>query len=574
MRVRPLRLLLALAAAWVVLGGLLLLLAARDLQQGVDEVRAARDALGPEDLATPEPARRLQRAEERFDRAARLLGNPLVVPARWVPVAGRQLRTVTALAGAARTVAGTGRRAAVDARTALEEPSSSAGADRLVLLERLRTIVARTRRDVRTVDLGPSEALVGPVRHRQDRFATELDVIRRGLTDADAGLAAMVDLLRGPRRYLVLAANNAEMRAGSGTFLSVGVLTTSEGRLELGTFESAGDLTLPPPGPPMPADLAARWGWAEPNREWRNLGLSPRFEVNGALAAAMWEARTGEHVDGAIALDVPALEALLEATGPVQAGGEEIAADDVEDLLLHDQYVDAGAELGGEQQARRERLGQIASAAVAALEGGDVDAAALGSRLVDAAAGRHVMLWAADPAVERGWQATGVAGELPADALLVAVVNRGANKLDRFLAVESTFSTRADGDDTTVEVRIVLDNRTPAGEIPYVAGPNPETGTAEGEYRGIVAVSVPGRAGRVGLGDGPLVVAGADGPTRVVGREVRVARGERQELVARFTVAGRHGRVRLIPSARVLPMEWRRAGTEPFNDGLGRTLSW
>ncbi len=72
-------------------------------------------------------------------------------------------------------------------------------------------------------------------------------------------------------------------------------------------------------------DLAARWGWLKPGQDWRNLGLTPQFDVNGPLAAQMWEAETGQHVDGVLAVDVEALHQLLEVTGPVTLpSGEEV----------------------------------------------------------------------------------------------------------------------------------------------------------------------------------------------------------------------------------------------------------
>lgn len=573
MRVRPVRLLAFVVLAWVVAAGALVVFASFDLQRGADEIEAARASFGPEDLATAAPAARLGRARVRFSSASSRLHHPLLAPARLLPVAGRQLRTVAAIAGTAHRVAEAGQRAAVDARTALDQGAPEP-ADRLVLLERMQGILARAEQALGDADLGPDEALFPAVRARRAQFAADLDEARGALRDGQAGVAALRDLLVGPRRYLVLAGNNAEMRAGSGAFLSVGLLETDGGRISLGEFEAAGDLTLPPPGPPMEPDLAALWGWAEPNREWRNLGMSPRFDATGALAAEMWEARTGTKVDGVLALDVATVQAVLEATGPVDVGGERVAAADVGPLLMRDQYVEAGAVLGGGQTERRERLGELASAAVGAVEAGNFDLAGLGSRLAEAAAGRHVLLWASDPAIQAGWVASGIAGDVPPDALLVALLNRGANKLDPFLSVTSTFSTERVGTATRIGVRVQIENRTPDGEIAYIAGPNPVTGTAYGDYVGILALTVPAAATDVRLGDLPLVAGGRDGDAKTAGASVRIARGATVVVDGTFTMPGRTGSVRLLPSARLLPNEWRRTGTEDFNDGLGRTLRW
>ena len=87
-----------------------------------------------------------------------------------------------------------------------------------------------------------------------------MDDARSGLDGAAAAIAALHDLLAGPRRTLVLVGNNAEMRSGSGSFASVGVLDTESGQLDLGPFAAAGELTLPAPAPAMDPDLAAALG--------------------------------------------------------------------------------------------------------------------------------------------------------------------------------------------------------------------------------------------------------------------------------------------------------------------------
>src|SRR6266851_4771702 len=155
---------------------------------------------------------------------------------------------------------------------------------------------------------------------------------RAGAADRAAGAtSAMADLLSG-RRYLVLAANNAEMRAGSGMFLSVGVLESSAGAFHLGPVRPSADFDLPGDGVALGGTLAERWGWLHPNREWRNLGLSPQFDETGPLAARMWQAAQGQPIDGVLAVDVEALKTMLSVTGPVATDRGEVSAGNVEPL--------------------------------------------------------------------------------------------------------------------------------------------------------------------------------------------------------------------------------------------------
>ena len=46
----------------------------------------------------------------------------------------------------------------------------------------------------------------------------------------------------GPRRYLVLLVNNAELRGSGGVLTGIGILSFDEGRLEIDGFSSVHDL--------------------------------------------------------------------------------------------------------------------------------------------------------------------------------------------------------------------------------------------------------------------------------------------------------------------------------------------
>jgi hypothetical protein len=434
----------------------------------------------------------------------------------------------------------------------------------------LGDLAARTDRRLVGLDLGPDRALVGPLGEARDDLARELTNLRTGLRHGTEASATIADLLAGPRRYLVLAANNGEMRAGSGMLLSAGELESEGGRLRLGDLESVANIPVPP-GVALPQDLAERWGWLKPNEDWTSLMVSPRFDAMAPLAAQMWVASGHRPVDGVLAVDPVTLSALLRATGPVTVGDREITSDNVVEELLHGQYFRFSND---EKVQRRDDLGQIANAAFQAFDAGGWSPSLLAGGLVTAARGRHVMAWSARPAEQAGWVAAGIDGGLRPESLLVSVLNRAGIKNDQFLTVSATLDVRQTGTERECTLTIDLRNVIPPDQPSYISGPHPGSGADKDEYLGILTVNLPGDAqeGRFDCVQS-LAVAGPDGPTRVIGFQLSLKRGEARSVVARFRLPGGHGAVRVEPTARVPGVTWSY-GEERWNDGRTHVLRW
>jgi predicted transcriptional regulator len=278
--------------------------------------------------------------------------------------------------------------------------------------------------------------------------------------------------------------------------------------------------------------------------------------VNAQLAARMWTAGGGQPVDGVVALDPIMLRGVLRATGAVEVGGQPVTADNVDDLLLHDQYE--GIETVTETQtARREQLGDIAKSALEALQQRDWDLGGLASGLAEAARGRHLLAWSARPEEQRAWEAAKVDGSLGPRSLAVSVLNRGGNKLDRFLAVEATVRSEPAGRSSNATLEVLLQNTTPDGEPGYVVGPYPGTGVGAGDYVGLVSVNLPAKAEAITVeGRETFSAAGPDGPTKVVAVPVTVRKGGAQSVVVRFRLPENHPELRVEPSARVPATRW------------------
>ena len=556
---------------WLLFAGFALLSAHREIRRGLSAVEAARDEADASALVEGRLVPALQAARSDFASAHSRVGAPLLLPARVFPVAGRQLRSVHALSGAATTVADVAIAGMTDAKSVLDQPGWTKSA-RATNARRLGELAGVADTRLSTIDLGPRVGLLRPLARARNRLGDQVAELRGVLVTGARGGSAVADLLEGPRRYLVIAANNAEMRAGSGMWLSAGELETGPEGIRLGTMRSVTDIPVPVGAVPLNGDLAGRWGWLEPNVEWRNLMTSPRFDVAAPLAAEMWVAAGNRPVDGVMVLDPIALKGLLRATGPVQVEGRRFDSNNIEEELLHAQYLRFPAH--EDKPERREGLGKIAGAVFSALDTGSWRLPDLAGGLADAASGRHLLMWAADGSEQSAWQALGVDGALRPESLLVAVQNRGGNKLDRFMHVAADVSVGSVGDESEVTVTVNLQNKAPVGEPPYVVGPHPLSGVADGVYVGILTVSFPGGASG-GRFDGvdTLAVVGADGPSQVMGFRFELPRGGERTVVARFRLPPRSTVLRVEPSARVPPIAWR-SGPASWRDFSTRILSW
>ena len=552
--------------AWAGISAVLLAGAALAARDGKVQLEQARDRYSADELVEGEGLAALEDAGAQFELAAQRSGSPLLAPATVLPVLGRQVRSLHALAGAGAEVI----EIAVDAAGDVEElrQGTREPAARVAAVQQLHDTVTAASSELREVSLGPDEALVAPLADARQTVADELDEALTSLERGELVTNALVEVLRGSR-YLVLAANNAEMQAGWGMPLSVGVLEVTDGDLVLPGMEATQELLLPADAVPVGGAFGATWGFMRPSQDFRNLALTASFEEAAPVAAAMWEELGRGPVDGVLALDPLALRAILETTGPVDVEGGRIGADDVVAFVLHDAYVLQAADPAG-LDARRERQSEIAVAAIDAASSPGTDLVELARNLADAAESRHVMLWSADPEQQAAWEAAGVDGGLQPSSLLIGAVNRSPNKVDWFLDVAATATAQAGAGGTVVEVEIELSNRTPDGEPHYVVGPfeGPGPELSEGDWRGFLTLHLPGAAEDPVIDGLDPVVEGSSGPTRVVAAVVLVPKGQVTTHTVRFTLPPGAELVTVEPSARVHPVQWT-AGGETWSDDAG-----
>jgi hypothetical protein len=575
---------LAVLAVWGAFAAVALIRARTDTRAGINTLESVQNDLTPGELLRGGGINQLRVAGADFRRARQRVRSPFVMPLRILPVIGRQIGSVDTLTGSAARVVAIGIKAIDGARAAVNA-GHPVGPERVTLVNHIAAIADDSSTRLQSVDLGPTH-LIGPLEQARTKFETRLRDLRHAISQLQDASHGLVDFLKGPSRYLVLAGNNAEMRDGSGAFLQIGMLTVDNGSLKLDTIGTFENFPVPPGSVPLTGDVAARWGFLHPNVEWRNLGVSPQFPSQAELASKMWKAATHTSVDGVLALDVVALKDLLEATGPVHLpDGTTMAADQVLDDVMLKQYL--GLVGYPDQKSRRDRLGEIAHGALANLNSGGWHAADLIDDLRGAAQGRHLLAWSGNKKEQAGWVAAGISGVVEPDATLVGLQSRGGNKLDQFINVHGTVQVeKAKGAATSVTpggwsmtIQLRLDNVTPATGLPtYVQGPYPgAVGSAAGLYQAYATFELPQVAGDIHLEvDGktaPFVTGGPDGPSQVVAAYVQVPRERSLTVVARFTLPATVRSMLFDPSARVPAIAWTAPGLA-WSDDRARRVIW
>lgn len=536
-----------------------------DARAGLDDGRRALDRARqdatPASLTDPETAQLLDDAQAQFTRAESRLDNPVLAPLRVMPIAGRHVRAAHRLASSASGSADAASTAAADLR-ALTKRSTAAGPERLALLDELVGIEKDAAEMLDQLDVGSPDGLMGSLGDAVESFERERAQAVEDLGRTVAVTRAVRSMLAGPTPYLLLGANNAEMRAGSGMFLSASTLSFHDGSLGLGEVMPTAEYVLAEGAVPASGDLAANWPWIDGGRDLRNLGLTADFPQSAALAAANWaKVPEGAKVGGVLVVDVDALRGLLEVVGPVEVDGITYEADTVRGELLKQQYRRTADGNEGRDE-RRDRLGEVARAVFERVEEGEGDLNGLASALVDAVRRRHILIWSADEEHQAAWVAVGAAGALEPESVSIGLLNRAAQKLDPYLdtAAELVTNPKADGS-TEIVLTYRITSSAPTAGPRYQVGPNIE-GMVAGQHRGIVVTNLPAGATDVDLEGARPTLLGGDGPTVVVAGELDVAPGGNAEVRVTALLPPEVDQLIIEPSARIPPTRWTIDGEE------------
>ncbi|MEU8017989.1 DUF4012 domain-containing protein [Micromonospora parva] len=273
-------------------------------------------------------------------------------------------------------------------------------------LTRVNESVQRTRRDLAAV---PADRLVTQIRQALTDLRDEIGRLSSLTTAADQGARLLPPLLgaNGPRRYLLVSQNLAELRATGGMFGAYAVIEAENGAVKMGKQGSSASLGRFVPALKVPTETRALWTDL-PGIYPADVNLSPHFPTAATLYREMFRRKTGTTVDGVLAVDPVVLSYLLKATGPVLVpGGVPLASEKVVQTLLNDSYQ----RLGLKQQD--EFFAASAAAVFNAFFKKNVNPKVLLSAFDRAITERRILFWSARPEEQRTFGDSRMAGTLP-----------------------------------------------------------------------------------------------------------------------------------------------------------------
>jgi Protein of unknown function (DUF4012) len=283
------------------------------------------------------------------------------------------------------------------------------------------------------------------------QLANQTTHLAKVVSDSAAGISSIrtaVDLMPsmlgsdGPRTYLILVQNAAELRVRGGNPGAMEVVTADNGTLTLsgqGAASTFPYLTTPVDG--LDAETEAIYGNLPATRIQNTTGI-PDFPTGAKLAQEQWAKETGQTVDGVIAVDPGVLAYMLRASGPLTlSNGVIINADTVRQLLFQEIYSKYS-----NPKDQDAVFADIARTVFSAATSGQIEGTAIGSAVGRGLSEGRILMWSAQPNDQKELATSPLAGVLPktnktATTLGVYLNDVTGGKLGYYLDMKSKLSS-------------------------------------------------------------------------------------------------------------------------------------
>ena len=421
-------------------------------------------------------------AFQQAENSTRLLESAAGVPqlnlVEKVPGFGVAVANLRAMTGASSNIAGsTGELIRLYGDLSGDAGGQRIFSDGAVDIERLKQLpprvsLAKTQLDdsanqLESITTGT--VFTRPLDQVRDRALEEMRPVQQAVNALDLIAPVLPDALgaNGARRYLVAIGNQAEMRASGGAPLTLVMVEMDNGRISIPIKGQTSTQLFPPLNAPVKWFGPALNPFFPANPRFSPFVVTnthPNMVYSGREMAAAWAGGGYPEVDGVVTIDLTAIGAVLEATGPVQSEVfGEVNGEQLGKILLVDAYADFGQDEAAKRQEANQKL--LDDLLTRLLSGSDLVSAA--RAMASTAPGRHFQLWMKDPVLEQLALDSGSAGfvDSPSTGDWSAIYTQNGNqsKVDVFQQrnVVVTANLQEDGS-ARITQQVTITNATPA----------------------------------------------------------------------------------------------------------------
>lgn len=302
----------------------------------------------------------------------------------------------------------------------------------------------------------------------RNRALAEMEPVQQAVASLESIAPVLPDALgaNGVRRYLVAIGNQAEMRTSGGAPLTLVLVEFDEGRISIPIKGPTSTQLFPPLNAPV------SWYGPQANPFFPGnprtapfvvTNTHPNYLFSAREMAGAWVGGGYPEVDGVISIDLTAIAAVLDATGPLESPAYgTVDGARLGQILLVDAYAEFGQEGALQrQQANQELLNDLLDRL---LSGDDLVAAA--QAMATTAPGRHVQLWMRSPELQALAIDSGASGQVDdpgtGDWSALYTQNGNQSKVDVFQQrnVVVTVQLAEDGS-ARVTQQMIVTNATP-----------------------------------------------------------------------------------------------------------------
>ncbi|MDF7665590.1 DUF4012 domain-containing protein [Bifidobacterium sp. ESL0745] len=284
--------------------------------------------------------------------------------------------------------------------------------------------------------------------------------------------------------YAVMSMTTSEARSAGGLIGSVGLMTTSNGKISIGQFRPNADY-LPYGSARVTSSESAMfhsWGPLPMSFDIRDLAVFPDTSRTAEAMQSIWS-RTSwgkkQPIDGVVTMDPVFLQALIKLNGNVKlANGQVLTGDNTAEFLLNTIYKTYSP-------AQQDLVfGEVATQSVNSMFSGlNLNKMAqLGGLLGEMAKGRHFSIYSFDQNLEQNYMTSGYTAQTPNSEenpqVGVYVTEQNSSKMDWYVKRTSKI-TRTSTNSTgarTYHVNYTMTNTVTNQELSavprYISGEN------------------------------------------------------------------------------------------------------